>query len=96
MQQEWDDLDGIIKNSFEDIDAGKNYNSILMSKICYKKRIKEKNYSAAFSLIIAGFMFAFIYTSNIGYRYFNMQYEIKTEFALIQQDLNSIFNMIGE
>ena len=96
MQQEWDNLDGIIKNSFEDIYAGKNYNSILMSKIYKKKKIKEKNYSAAFSLIIAGFMFSFIYTSNIGYKYFNMQYEIKTELALIQQDLNSILNLIGE
>lgn len=96
MQQKWDDLDSIIMNSFEDIDAGSNYNSILMSKIYKKKRAREKSYSAAFSLIIAGFMFAFIYTSNIGYRYFNIQYEIKTEFALVQNDFKSILNLYGE
>lgn len=96
MQQKWDDLDKIIANSFEMVDVDENYNKRLLKKIDSKKHESSQRYTFAFSLIFAGFLLMFIYTSNFQYKIYDIQCKIKTNIMSIRLNNDYFKNIFGE
>lgn len=95
MQQGWDDIDRLITDSFEDVNISNDYNCRLMAKMHKGSRSRIQNYTAAFSLIMAGFLIMFMYTADLQYKIFDMQYRVKTHVLSIEYNLNSITKLIG-
>lgn len=93
MQQEWDDLDRIIEESFEDVKISDSYNYKLMARMKKKKQVRNQSYTFAFSLILAGFLIMFMYTSDVQYKLIDMQLKIKTDITMLQSNFN-IFNIL--
>lgn len=96
MQQEWDDLDKAIEDSFEDVKISDNYNYKLMARMKKKKQVKNQSYTFAFSLILAGFLIMFMYTSDIQYRLIDIQCRIKSDITMFQSNFNIINSLRGE
>lgn len=96
MQQEWDDLDMIIKESFDDIKVSDSYNYILMKKMKNKKQVRNQNYTFAFSLILAGFLILFMFTSDMQYRLIDIECRIKSDITMIQNNFNIFDSVKGE
>lgn len=91
MQQEWDDLDIVIEESFENVKISDDYNYKLMTKMKKKKQVRNQSYTFAFSLILAGFLIMFMYTSDIQYKLIDIQCRIKSDVTMLQSNIN-IFN----
>jgi hypothetical protein len=96
MQQEWDDLDRLIENSNEEIRVSDSYNYKLMSKMKRKKQVRNQSYTFAFSLIMAGFLIMFMYTSDIQYKLVDIQCRIKSNVTFLQSNINILNNLRGE
>ncbi len=98
MQQEWDDLDRVIEESFENVKISDSYNYKLMAKMKKKKQkqVKNQSYTFAFSLILAGFLIMFIYTSDIQYKFIDIQSRIKTDITMLQSNINIFYILKGE
>lgn len=96
MQQEWDDLDRVIGESFEDVKVSENYNYKLMSKMKRKKQVRNQSYTFAFSLILAGFLIMFMYTSDMQYKLIDIQCRIKSDITMLQSNFNIFNNIKGE
>ena len=101
MQQKWDDLDKSIINSFFDIDTKENYNDKLL------KKLREKNKKIAYngrvrtvaaSLICAGILLMFVYTTSLQYNLIDFQWRVKMQITSIEKsyDTNLIKNILGE
>lgn len=93
MRQEWDDLDRLIEESFEDVKISESYNYRLMAKMKGKKQTRNQSFTFAFSLILAGFLIMFTYTSDVQYKLIDMQFKIKTNITMLQSNFN-IFNIL--
>lgn len=96
MQQEWDDLDKVIEESFEDVKISNNYNYKLMARMKNKKQVRNQSCTFAFSLILAGFLIMFMYTSDVQYKLINMQLRIKSDMTMLQSNFNIFNNFKGE
>lgn len=96
MQQEWDDLDRVIEESFEDVKISDSYNYRLMAKMKRKKQVRNQSYTAAFSLILAGFLIMFMYTSDMQYRLIDIECRIKSNITTLQSNFNIFNNLKGE
>lgn len=96
MQQEWDDLDRVIEESFEDIKISDSYNYKLMAKMKKKKQVRNQSYTFAFSLILAGFLIMFMYTSDMQYRLIDVECRIKSNITMFQSNFNIFNNIKGE
>lgn len=88
MQQRWDDLDKLIIDSAPEFEASSNYNSKLLSKINNKKPAKVSSFAAGYSLIMAGLMLAFIYTSNMDSAILEMKYKVETQILMLKTSYN--------
>jgi hypothetical protein len=95
MQQEFDVLDKLIEDSREEVKLSSNYNHLLMAKMKKKQQSKNQSYTFAFSLILAGFLLMFIYTSDFQYKLFDMQCKIKSDISVFQDNFK-LFNIKGE
>lgn len=96
MQQKWDDLDELIKDSSVEIETKGNYNYKLLSKMNTQKKydVRARQRSvAAISLIMAGFMLMFIYTTDIKYRVTNLECQMKASISTLKYnfDLENFF-----
>lgn len=96
MQQEWDDLDRVIEESFEDVKISDSYNYRLMAKMKRKKQVRNQSYTTAFSLILAGFLIMFMYTSDMQYRLIDIECRIKSNITTLQSNFNIFNNLKGE
>ncbi|MFD3158512.1 hypothetical protein ACFIJ5_16925 [Haloimpatiens sp. FM7330] len=95
MQEKFDYLDKIIKDSFEDIETDKGYDIRLMNKINnlpQKNSNRERYRIAALSLMLSGFLMLIIYTSSLQYNIINAKMKIKTSISMIEQNHNDTFN----
>jgi hypothetical protein len=88
LQQRWDDLDKLIMDSTPEFETSSNYNTKLLSKIKGKKPSKISSFAAGYSLIMAGLMVAFIYTSNMNSVLIEMKYKVETEILMIKTNYN--------
>lgn len=96
MQQKWDDLDRTIAESFEFVEVDDNYNRRLLKKVNKKKHDTAQRYAFAFSLILAGFFLMFIYTSNLQYKFYDIQSKIRTNILAISVNNDYFKNIFGE
>lgn len=102
MQQERDDLDGIIMAAVKNIKVSDDYNEKLIMKLEKRKPNKEKNKNyyfnrnpaAAFSLIVSGLLLIFIGTTNFENRFQTFNSKVKTQLLVIQYDYNYKFENI--
>lgn len=88
MQQERDDLDALIEFSMEDYREDPEYNSKLLARLQADREQREQSYIAAFSLIMAGFLAIFIYTSGLQYRLLEFQTKARTYIVAFQSSNN--------
>jgi hypothetical protein len=88
LQQRWDDLDKLIIDSAPEYEGSSSYNSSLISKLKKKKHAKASNFAAGYSLIMAGFMLMFIYTSNMEFTLLEMKYKVQTEIIIMKNNYN--------
>jgi hypothetical protein len=99
MQQKRDDIDELIIDSSVEIEAKGNYNYKLLSKMNTQKKyninVRQKNV-AAISLIMAGFMLMFIYTTDIKYKVTNLEFQVKTSISAIKYNFNFENIFLGE
>lgn len=100
MEQERDYLDNLIKDSFEDIETegrfGEQYNKRLLLKLHEEKKTAYNLRTAAISLITAGFLIGFMYTSQVQYRVANLEFIIKTNFSMVKHSINIDKYFLGE
>lgn len=100
MHQERDDLDKIIAHSFEEISIdyrnGEQYNKRLMAKLHNEKNSVGKFRTVAISLIAAGFLLGFMYTSNVQYGITNIECKIKTDLSVVKNNINIDKYFLGE
>lgn len=96
MQQKWDGLDNTIAKSFEMIEISEGYNKRLLKKIEDKKYESSQRYTFAFSLILAGFLLMFVYTSNLQYKICDIQSKIMTNIMSIHISNDYLRNILGE
>ena len=100
MDQKRDDLDRLIENSFEEIPVdgsfGDQYNINLLSKLHGEKRQIPRFRTAAVSLIAAGFLLGFIYSSGALYSMTKFQCKIKTDFVIMKNSINIEKYFLGE
>lgn len=87
MQQRWDDLDKLIIDSAPEFEVSSNYNSKLLLKI-NKKPTKVSSFAAGYSLIMAGLMLGFIYTSNMDSAILEMKYKVETQILMLKTSYN--------
>lgn len=81
MQQKWESIDDIISNSKEEIEVDISYNSKLIARLGSERAKREHSYISAFSLIMAGFLVIFLYTSDFQNRLVEMH--AKTKYQLV-------------
>jgi hypothetical protein len=86
MSQEWDDLDRIIGESEEEVVLSSDYEKRLMEMAIRANTERDQSYIGAFSLILAGLMALFIYTSDIQYKMANIQARARVELIQLQND----------
>lgn len=86
MQQEWDNLDTLIRESQPKINISQNYNSKLMYKLNNdNKSERQVNINiAAISFIMSGIMLIIANTTDLQYRLISFQSVIRNSFAFIQ------------
>lgn len=87
MQQEWDNLDTLIRESQPKIEISQYYNSRLMNKI-KKYDTSGKQISpniAAISFIMSGILLIVANTTDLQYRIISFQSVIRNSFTLIQR-----------
>lgn len=102
MEQERDYVDKIIEESFEDIAVdlkfGDQYNVRLLSKLHGENTTprSSKTRTAAISLITAGILMGFLYTTQVQYGIENFQCKIKTDFAIMKHSMNLDKYFLGE
>jgi hypothetical protein len=96
LQQGWDDLDRTILNSAPDIEVDRNYNYKLRAKINKRNYVKNQSRSAAYSLIMAGFMLFIMYTSNVQYEILDIKYKVETEVLMFINNFNFENIFLGE
>ena len=84
MHTEKDDLDKLIINSFEEKELSDSYNANLLNKLSTDKSKRNQEFIGAFSLIMAGFMAIFIYTSGVQYRFIELEVKVKSRILSIQ------------
>ena len=100
MDQKRDDLDRLIENSFVEIQVdsifGDKYNVSLLSKLHGEKKTRPRIRTAAVSLIAAGFLLGFIYTSEVQYSMTYLQCKIKTDFVIMKNSINIEKYFLGE
>lgn len=99
MSQKWDPVDKMIMDSRRDIHESSDYNESLLKKIQGGGYSKENSLVAGFSLILAGVLALFIYTSDIQYKLVNIQIKARSEIMTLYHhyssfELNRLF--IGE
>ncbi|MGH4125966.1 MAG: hypothetical protein ACREV6_23925 [Clostridium sp.] len=92
MQENWDDLDRLILNSFEECETTNNYNEKLMSKL--QKTKKNSIDIPAMSLIVAGLTMIMIISTNLQYKIINTQYKLKTEIMVVQYKYNEKMDIL--
>jgi hypothetical protein len=101
MEQERDYIDKVLISEAEVVSEkiltegrfGEGYNSRLLEKLKDEKLLLEKRNSgkvrtAAISLITAGILMAFMYTSNVQYGITNLQCKIKYDYTIIMHNIN--------
>lgn len=95
MQQEWDDLDGLIRDSKEEFFLGEEFNKRVLSSIRAKES-RQKSYTAPLSMIAAGLLLLTIYTGGIQYNLINIKYKMKLEFITMQNSFVIENRILGE
>jgi hypothetical protein len=109
MEQGRDHIDDLIYGSFENIEDYKHndeeYKLKLKEKL-HKNNTKDnaanRNQSrgrfntAAISLITAGLLIGFMYTTEMHSNLINLEYTIKTDYALIKTNFNIEKLFLGE
>lgn len=101
MEQQRDYLDELIEESFDDMKLyvsknNENYNRELMEKL---HGTKGKNYrvrTAALSLITAGILLSFMYTSQVQFRLANFELKLKTDISIIEHSVSIDNYLLGE
>jgi hypothetical protein len=96
MQQRWDDLDKLIWDSAPEFEGSTSYNSSLMSKLRNKRPTKVSSFAAGYSLIMAGLMLMFMYTSNMEFTLLEMKYKVETEILMIKNNYSVNKYFLGE
>jgi hypothetical protein len=90
MGQEWDPIDKIILESKQDFHEGSDYNDRLLNKLKNKSEITEQRFIGGFSLIMAGFLTIFMYTSGIQYKLINIQTRARSQIITFHQYYNNL------
>jgi hypothetical protein len=106
MDSKRDDLDKLIADSFEAIkidsfidknnNNGYSYNSKLLSRLHEEKTPGKWFRTAAVSLITAGILIGFMYTSDIQYQVTSIECKIKTDFAIMKDNIDIGKIILGE
>jgi hypothetical protein len=105
MEQKRDYLDELLLNAFEEIQTDgrffEGYNDRLLSKLHEEKLKDEKRSSgkirtAAISLITAGFLMGFMYTSEVQYGITSLQCKIKYDYSIMMHNFNLDKFFLGE
>lgn len=100
MEQERDDIDRIILQSFEEIQTegrfGEQYNRRLLGKLHDENKNVSKIRTAAISLITAGFLIGFMYTSQVQYGIINLECKIKYNYSMVMHNINLGKYFLGE
>lgn len=95
MQQEWDDIDELIIDSFEDFKITPEYNKRLRDKVLTKGN-KVGKPIIGYSLITAGILLMFLYTSDIQSRLMDAQIKFRSEFVTVENILKIDKIFLGE
>lgn len=96
MQQGYNDLDVLIQNSFEEVSISEDYNNKLLFKLNRKESKNNQINILAFSLIMAGMLLIFMYTSDVGFKLVNAQCRIKVELSSLANHFDIFKFILGE
>lgn len=100
MEQERDYLDKILSESFEDIGNdvrfGEQYNRKIMERLHGNKNSSDKIRTAAISLITAGILMGFMYTTGVQNGMANFQYKLKADIMMMKHSINFDKYFLGE
>lgn len=100
MEQERDYLDKLIEQSFEEIKIDNklsdDYNKRLFDRLHKEKSHSTKTRTAAISLIAAGILMVFMYTTEFQNSIVSLQYKIKADFTTMKEDINIDKYFLGE
>lgn len=86
MQQKWDDLDKSIAESFDKTAVDEGYTERLLRKVHRTRANGNQSYVSAFSLIMAGFLALFLYTSNLQYKIVEIRTIARSHILFIEQN----------
>ena len=109
MEQGRDHLDELIYDSFENIETyehkdeeyklrlrEKLHNNNAKNTTVNKNQSKGRLNTAAISLITAGILLGFMYTTEMHSNLIQLEYTIKTDYALIKSNFNIEKLFLGE
>lgn len=102
MEQERDCIDELLFDAFEEIELdgrfGEQYNKRLLEKLNGEANHKpiRRTRTAAISLITAGILLGFMYTSGVQYGMANFQCKIKANFVIMKHNMNLDKYFLGE
>lgn len=100
MEQERDCIDELLFDAFEEIELdgrfGDQYNKRLIEKLHGEVKPIRRTRTAAISLITAGILLGFMYTSGVQYGMANFQCKIKANFVIMKQSMNLDKYFFGE
>jgi hypothetical protein len=100
VEQERDYLDKVLCESFIEIQTdgrfGEGYNKRLIEKLHGEKSNINKIRTAAISLITAGFLMGFMYTTEVQYGMAKFEYKLKADFAMMKHSVNLDKYFLGE
>jgi hypothetical protein len=98
MQNERDDLDNVIINSFEDINVPNDYNKKLMQKL-HTNRIpssKRNNLIPSFALIAAGLFSIFLSVTSLQMQMTKFESCFFNKFIVSEINQHSIINFLKQ
>lgn len=101
MEQQRDYLDELLEDSVEDykitaINIDENYNRILLEKLHSEKTKNTRTRTAALSLIAAGILLCFMYTSQFQYNLTNFELKLKTDISIVKHTVSLDNYLLGE
>jgi hypothetical protein len=89
MQQKWDNLDQMIIDSEEKFELSDDYNFQVLNKVNnFNKR--KQSYISASSLIMAGILVIFLYTSGMESKLIELKANTKYQILFIQSSYKNI------
>lgn len=101
MEQQRDDLDRLIEESFMENRLMEcrpqlDYEERLLARLHQKPASRLNPRTAALSLITAGLLLSFMYTSQLPYMAANLKMKLRTDFSILRQTPAIEHYLLGE